>query len=694
MESFFKQLLLIFFLASTQIVSTQTVPITNADFNVTDDVVKIESYMYKEIPYKDIANGELNDILQLEFQNGLIKSIVEDITSSNFSHHTKYTHTKPHKEFTEDYYRLNNEVKDYSSSVEYRLIEFKKNKFYFPLKNFTINQNIPNKVLEFSYDYGDNTINRKLALNSDNTITDTYFDYGNIKRIYNQKGDKIVGELGDINKEYFSYSTDGLLKTKKVIYNTSPNAPSFIYFYYSKDNKGNWTRKMKIQKTPYDEKITYSSRKITYKNGETTGSNNYDITFINDNYRQYQSDVKKLLVMKDEYGCVQGDCLHGKGVFIYKNGDKYEGTFRGGLKDGKGTYTTPDGTTYIGEYLYGQIYGKGVLTTPSGDTYSGNNIDGKLDGKLDGKIIYFNSEKNGNYIQIYKNGTLISSTKKNNISKTGCVSGDCKNGYGKVIFKDGSVYEGTFLNGLCHGKGKITWANGDSYDGDWVENNRHGQGIYTYNDGFVYTGNFNNGKMTGRGTLTGNGNSYTGEFIDSNFNGLGTYLYKNGNKTIAYWKDSKLDGEATSFNYITGKKSIDIYKEGNLIRNISTSNISINNKTNTLTETKATGFQAEINICKQQANPEVCISNKLFENYTNLKKSGLTKEKVIQTTVENLNSIGTYNVEILFEILMDTDKFSREDIKSIAKKLDPNLKAKVKKLAQKVVDDYSKSYKN
>ena len=690
MKPFIKQLIVMFLLNSAQIGLTQTVSITNVDFHTTNDVVKIESHFYKEIPYKDIANGELNDILYLNFKNGLIESKIRKIISSNISHHTKFIHTKPLKEFTINYYRLNNEVKDYPSSVEHQLIVFNNNKFYIPKKEFRIIKEIPNKVLEITYKNYDNITNRKLVLNSDLSITDTYYDYGSIKNVYNQQGEKIESGFIDINRDLFSYYPDGLLKIQKTIFYSIPDAPVLNFFYYSKDKKGNWVQKLEIKKAVYGEKITYSTRKITYKNGETTGSKDYNITFINDKYKQYQTDVNNTVIMKDEYGCVKGDCEDGKGIFKYSNGDIYEGTYRGGLKDGKGTYTIPDGTTYTGEYLYGQMYGKGILTTPSGDTYSGNYIDGKLDGK----IIYFNSEKNENYIQIYKNGTLISSTKKNNISKTGCVSGDCKNGYGKVIFKDGTVYEGTFLNGLCHGKGKITWANGDSYKGDWVENYRHGQGIYTYNNGFVYTGNFNNGKMTGRGTLTGNGNSYTGEFIDANFNGLGTYLYKNGNKTIAYWKDSKLDGEATSFNYITGKKSIDIYKEGNLIRNISTSNISINNKTNTLTETKATGFQAEINNCKQQANPEVCISNKLFENYTNLKKSGLTKEKVIQTTVENLNSIGTYNVEILFEILMDTDKFSREDIKSIAKKLDPNLKAKVKKLAQKVVDDYSKSYKN
>ncbi|MGB1237461.1 MAG: hypothetical protein ACPG4U_04570, partial [Pseudomonadales bacterium] len=36
-------------------------------------------------------------------------------------------------------------------------------------------------------------------------------------------------------------------------------------------------------------------------------------------------------------GCVEGDCINGKGTYIYKGGTKYKGSFKGGLANGKGT---------------------------------------------------------------------------------------------------------------------------------------------------------------------------------------------------------------------------------------------------------------------------------------------------------------------------------------------------------------------
>ncbi|MGL5011849.1 MAG: 2-isopropylmalate synthase, partial [Paracoccaceae bacterium] len=53
-------------------------------------------------------------------------------------------------------------------------------------------------------------------------------------------------------------------------------------------------------------------------------------------------------------------------------------------------------------------------------------------------------------------------------------------------YDDGSVYEGTFLNGLQHGTGTYTLPNGFSYTGDWSQGQIVGQGIARYPDGSVY----------------------------------------------------------------------------------------------------------------------------------------------------------------------------------------------------------------
>ena len=58
--------------------------------------------------------------------------------------------------------------------------------------------------------------------------------------------------------------------------------------------------------------------------------------------------------------------------------------------------------------------------------------------------------------------------------KTGCISGDCKNGYGTYIF----------------GKGEFE---GDKYVGYSKDNMSHGQGTYTYPSGSKYVGEFKDG---------------------------------------------------------------------------------------------------------------------------------------------------------------------------------------------------------
>ena len=49
-----------------------------------------------------------------------------------------------------------------------------------------------------------------------------------------------------------------------------------------------------------------------------------------------------------------------------------------------------------------------------------------------------------------------------------CISGDCANGYGTVIFEDGNKYVGEGKNYKRHGQGTFTWAIGDQYVGEFI----------------------------------------------------------------------------------------------------------------------------------------------------------------------------------------------------------------------------------
>lgn len=52
--------------------------------------------------------------------------------------------------------------------------------------------------------------------------------------------------------------------------------------------------------------------------------------------------------------------------------------------------------------------------------------------------------------------------------KTGCISGDCVNGYGTYIFSNGSKYVGEFKNKWRHGQGTHTPVTGTVKRGEWI----------------------------------------------------------------------------------------------------------------------------------------------------------------------------------------------------------------------------------
>ena len=74
--------------------------------------------------------------------------------------------------------------------------------------------------------------------------------------------------------------------------------------------------------------------------------------------------------------------MHGRGVYLFANGQRHEGTFRGGFPDGAGVATWPDGRRYEGAFRDGQPNGRGVLTWPDGTraTWAGSGTESSTGG--------------------------------------------------------------------------------------------------------------------------------------------------------------------------------------------------------------------------------------------------------------------------------------------------------------------------
>ncbi len=79
------------------------------------------------------------------------------------------------------------------------------------------------------------------------------------------------------------------------------------------------------------------------------------------------------------YGeCIEGDCVNGKGTYIFSNGSKYVGQWRDGMMNGQGTYTFYDGYIYEGMWEHGNRDGQGAFILPDGRKFVGQWEDGKL----------------------------------------------------------------------------------------------------------------------------------------------------------------------------------------------------------------------------------------------------------------------------------------------------------------------------
>ncbi|XP_051844732.1 MORN repeat-containing protein 1 isoform X3 [Antechinus flavipes] len=112
-----------------------------------------------------------------------------------------------------------------------------------------------------------------------------------------------------------------------------------------------------------------------------------------------------------------------------------------------------------------------------------------------------------------------------------------KHGHGKLLFKDGSYYDGEFVDGEIFGMGQRYWSStGNTYTGQFVLGELHGHGVMIYKEGGKYEGEFYQGMREGPGTLTDkNGQVYQGTFHENKKHGVGQMTFNNGDNYEGDW---------------------------------------------------------------------------------------------------------------------------------------------------------------
>jgi hypothetical protein len=122
-----------------------------------------------------------------------------------------------------------------------------------------------------------------------------------------------------------------------------------------------------------------------------------------------------------------------------------------------------------------------------------------------------------------------------------CVQGDCRNGTGLFVWKDGSSYNGSWKSGKRTGWGTFTWPDGSHHAGMWKDNEPFGYGVYVSFYGITYKGNWKGIYIYGNGAVIYEDKSrYEGELDKGKRHGQGT-LYDRAGKAVksGLWRDDE-----------------------------------------------------------------------------------------------------------------------------------------------------------
>eukprot|EP00474_Spongospora_subterranea_P010890 CRZ11348.1 hypothetical protein [Spongospora subterranea] len=186
-----------------------------------------------------------------------------------------------------------------------------------------------------------------------------------------------------------------------------------------------------------------------------------------------------------------------------------------------GIYIWPDGDYYQGWWKLGQRHGRGVLTCRSGDTYTGEWKEGMYDGL--GKYRWASGREYHGY---YKEGMR----------------------HGSGTLRQGMAnYQGKWLMGERHGFGVQIYQDLSRYEGAWDHDRPGGgHGVIQYSNGDEYLGGWVGGKPHGQGHLKRSQWHYVGQWSAGRRHGKGRLIWKNENRYEGQWKDDKQDGDGES----------------------------------------------------------------------------------------------------------------------------------------------------
>ncbi|TGL92191.1 membrane-binding protein [Leptospira barantonii] len=160
------------------------------------------------------------------------------------------------------------------------------------------------------------------------------------------------------------------------------------------------------------------------------------------------------ILPRSSRNCLSESCKNGNVVFIDSYGNKYKGIFINGKLEGYAEVEFKNRGTFSGIYKNPSVRGSAKLIETG-----------------TGKVIYGTWVENGD-----------------------CDERGCKSWTEFIADSDVEcIFQGTFRGNQKVGKGSYTCANGESFDGIYENDFANGYGKLRYSDGTVFEGEFKNG---------------------------------------------------------------------------------------------------------------------------------------------------------------------------------------------------------
>ncbi len=175
--------------------------------------------------------------------------------------------------------------------------------------------------------------------------------------------------------------------------------------------------------------------------------------------------------------------------------------------------------------------------------------------------------KNANNVKTAKTPNTVPENNRDISPKktTGCVSGDCNNGWGKWNYDNG-FYTGFWENGKKSGYGMYNWSKAGKYIGWWKYGEMNGYGVYFYNEKDEMIGEFKNGKLNGYGTNLYNGKWSRGIYKDGNLQTPYTFIINSGVSTGCVTGDCQ--NKYGRYKWSNGDQFTGFFKNGHMYMGI------------------------------------------------------------------------------------------------------------------------------